>query len=70
MRRLQRFTVTIPRRATQALVTEGFLRPVKNLDAVYTQTALIAQEKEITIYDPVFGLRMESPRLSAMDFIG
>ncbi|NNM55534.1 MAG: CRISPR-associated endonuclease Cas3'' [Spirochaetales bacterium] len=69
MHRIQRFTVTIPKRAAQVLTEEGFLRPVVNLDNVFTQTDLCTQGKDLNLYDPVFGLRVESPRLGAVDNI-
>jgi CRISPR-associated endonuclease/helicase Cas3 len=68
LRRLQRFTVMIPERVKNLLVADQYLRPILGLDGVWTQTEMVTQGKEINLYDPVFGLKMEGPQLGALDF--
>lgn len=69
MRRIQRFTVSVPERVARILEEERFLRPVKGQDGLFTQTAITTRGTEINIYDSVFGLRLEGPKLDAEDFI-
>lgn len=69
MRRLQRFTVSVPDRAVRLLVDQGVLRPVVGQDRLHTQTDLVTSGNQINIYDDTFGLRMEGPLLGAADFI-
>lgn len=62
MRALQRFTVTVPIRAIDTLKNDGSIRELRGMDGLYVQNVA-------KLYDSVFGLRLEGPNLSALDFI-
>jgi CRISPR-associated endonuclease/helicase Cas3 len=62
MRRLQRYTVNVPRNVFRLLQADGSIRVLQRLDGLYVQ-ALPG------LYDGNSGLRLDGPILSPMDFI-
>jgi len=68
MRRIQRFTVTVPKRVVDGMLNEGFLRLVDGQDRLYTQTELMTHGNQVNIYDEVFGLKVEGSHFTATDY--
>ncbi|HUX40137.1 MAG TPA: DEAD/DEAH box helicase [Rectinemataceae bacterium] len=62
LRRLQRYSVNVPQRVFDALLEAGSIRQIKNLEGLYIQSLP-------GLYDETFGLRLEGPKLSPLDFI-
>ncbi len=62
VRALQRFAVNVPVHAIDTLKSDGSIRELRGMDGLYAQNVA-------KLYDPVFGLRLEGPNLSALDFI-
>jgi len=65
MRRLQRCTVNVPERAFALLRDQGAIEEIGGPDGpmgLYCQTLP-------GLYDPTFGLRLEGPELSGMEFV-
>lgn len=62
LRKLQRFTVTIPTRVLAELYREGWVRQIEGLDNVWVQSFK-------RLYDPVFGLTLEGLSHEPEDFI-
>jgi len=62
MRRLQRYSVNVPKRIFDMLLATGSIRELKGMDGLYIQ-ALPG------LYDETFGLRLDGPILSPFDFI-
>jgi CRISPR-associated endonuclease/helicase Cas3 len=69
MRRIQRYTVTIPERLARELERQGMLRQVAHMDTLYTQVDIICQGSQKNMYDPVFGLDLDGMKLDIDDFI-
>jgi CRISPR-associated endonuclease/helicase Cas3 len=62
LRRLQRYSVNIPRRVFDTLLAAGAIRGIKNMEGLSIQSLP-------GLYDDTFGLRLEGPEYSALDFI-
>jgi len=62
MRRLQRYSVNVPKRVFETLLATGSIRELKGMEGLYIQ-ALPG------LYDETFGLRLDGPVLSPEDFI-
>lgn len=69
MRRIQRFTVTVPQHVVDNLVNLQLLRPIQGMEGLWTQTEMVTHGEELNLYDSIFGLRLEGPGLSSEDFI-
>jgi len=69
LRRIQRYTVTIPERLARELEKEGMLRQVTNMDKLYTQTNIVCQGSQKNLYDSVFGLDLDGAKIGIEDFI-
>ncbi|AHC14004.1 CRISPR-associated helicase/endonuclease Cas3 [Salinispira pacifica] len=62
LRKLQRYSVSVPLPVSRKLELNNFIRPVKGMDGLYVQSAT-------NLYSEVYGLNMDGPELSVQDYM-
>ncbi|GAB6088494.1 CRISPR-associated helicase Cas3' [Spirochaeta dissipatitropha] len=62
MRKIQRFTISVPNPIAQKLESQGSIRNVHGMDGLYVQNAT-------KLYSEIYGLNMDGPQLTAADCV-